>query len=72
MTLVNSMLTNFSDSRIKQEIINYRTKLFVLVKRLWQNLRQPCLLKAYVPFLSQDHFQNYCKLYNCQSDMLKH
>ena len=30
-----------------------------------KSLTQPCLLKVYVSLLSQEHFQNYCKLCNC-------
>ena len=29
-----------------------------------KSLTQPCLIKVYVSLLSQEHFQNYCKLYN--------
>ena len=34
-----------------------------------KSLTQPCFLKVYVPLLSQEHFENYCKLYNYQSNM---
>ena len=35
-----------------------------------KSLTQPYLLKVYVSLLSQEHFQNYCKLYNYHSNML--
>ena len=49
-----------------------QTKLTILVKKkiTTQSLAQPCFLKVYVSFLSQEHFPDYCKLYNCQSNML--
>ena len=37
-------------------------------KRLQQNFRPD----NYVYILSQEHFQNYYKLYNCQYNMLIH
>ena len=32
-------------------------------------LTQPCLLKVFVSLLSQEYFQNDCKLCNCQSNI---
>ena len=35
-----------------------------------KSLTKPGLLKVYVSLLSQEHFQYYCKSYNCHSHML--
>ena len=52
--------------------LEYQTKLTILEKKeiTTKSLTQPYLIKVYVSLLSQEHFQNYCKLYNCKSNML--
>ena len=56
----------------ENEDLIQQTKLTILEKKeiTTKSLTQPCLIKVYVSLLSQEHFQNYCKLYNCKSNML--
>ena len=66
-------MTNlYTYNSLSQERTNAFKKYFVSVSSeiTTKSLTQSCLLKGYVSLLSQEHFQNYCKVYNYQSNIL--